>query len=364
MMVLLPIGLLALAALALPVLIHLLRRSEQRVVDFAAWRYLSRYSLPRERLQLREWLLLALRLLLIATLALLISMPVWRDAGEAQSSWAVVVPGVDAARARAAVDGGDTQWHWLQRDFPSLEQPSGERVDFSLLRQLDAELPLQTPLIVVVPEKLVGLDAVRLQLRREVQWIVVPGGDAPTAAEAPRVAVRHDAQASSELVTVRALSAAWQAAGKPADFDIASQDVAVPDAAQLLIWLGGEPGVEALRWVERGGTMLRTRAPEGAWPPVESLRGKGRVLSLNTAFDAKATPALADAAQSSALRRSLLTPAVAPDRAYASSVAPVAGAADSIEPGKPLDAWLIVLAGLLFAAERIVAAWVTRPRHA
>jgi hypothetical protein len=78
-----PIGLAALAALALPLLIHLLRRTEDRVLPFAAWRYLAEPARPRERLRLRRWLLLALRLLLIAVIALLLSQAVWQRHDEA-----------------------------------------------------------------------------------------------------------------------------------------------------------------------------------------------------------------------------------------------------------------------------------------
>lgn len=72
-----PAALAALAALLVPLLIHLQRRPEQRVVEFAALRWLSERVRPRQRLRLTEWLLLLLRLLLVAALALWLAQPVW-----------------------------------------------------------------------------------------------------------------------------------------------------------------------------------------------------------------------------------------------------------------------------------------------
>ena len=58
-----PLGLAALAALALPLLIHLIRRLELTATEFAALRWISKRVTPRRRLRFeRPWLLL-LRLL-------------------------------------------------------------------------------------------------------------------------------------------------------------------------------------------------------------------------------------------------------------------------------------------------------------
>jgi len=65
-----PLFLLALAALAIPILIHLLRRRESRTLDFPALRYLTRTTREQARIiRLRQLLLLALR---IAALALIV----------------------------------------------------------------------------------------------------------------------------------------------------------------------------------------------------------------------------------------------------------------------------------------------------
>jgi hypothetical protein len=364
MALLLPLGLLALGGLAIPLAIHWLRKSEERVVAFAAWRYLIESRLPREQLRLRQLGLLALRLLLMALVALLIAMPVWRGAQESPQAWVVVSPDVPEAQARAAVAATDAQWHWLQADYPVIGTPPASTADLGLLRQLDAELPLQTALTVIVPETLKGLDGERLQLRREVNWVPVAGAPAiPDVDQRVRVVVRHDADAVAEVATLRALFAAWATAGREVDVDIGDQALALPPDFDLLIWLGGTPSTPAMDWVARGGSLLRTRDAQGGWPLQAEDVGRGRIWRLDSPFSPDRTPALADPSQVTALRTLLLTPAVAPDRAYAESMKPRSGAADSIENGKPLDTPLLVLVAMLATLERVLASWIMRRRN-
>ena len=56
-----PLGLAALAALIVPILIHLRRRTEEVPVDFAALRWLDALPRPRSKLRFDELLLLAVR---------------------------------------------------------------------------------------------------------------------------------------------------------------------------------------------------------------------------------------------------------------------------------------------------------------
>ena len=102
MLLLLPIGLAALAALLLPLLVHLARRSEQRVVPFAALRWLKALPQPRRRHRFEELLLMLVRLLLLAALALLLAQPVLFGRPDRRPRVAVA-PGVDiAASSRGA----------------------------------------------------------------------------------------------------------------------------------------------------------------------------------------------------------------------------------------------------------------------
>ncbi|MEG2981926.1 MAG: BatA domain-containing protein, partial [Stenotrophomonas sp.] len=151
-----PAGFIALAALLLPLLIHLARRSEQRIIDFAALRWLSAKPRPRRRIRFDEWPLLLLRLLLLAFLAVLLARPALMGVPDTQQRVAVL-PGVDLAAAQRAVGNADAQWLWLAPGFPRIDKsaaPQGPQPVSSLLRELDAALPIDAALTVVVPSVL------------------------------------------------------------------------------------------------------------------------------------------------------------------------------------------------------------------
>jgi hypothetical protein len=75
----------ALAAAALPVLIHLFSRRKMRELPFSQLRFLDEITKRKvRRMRLRQWLLLALRTLAVVLLALALSRPVWHGAGSAR----------------------------------------------------------------------------------------------------------------------------------------------------------------------------------------------------------------------------------------------------------------------------------------
>lgn len=344
-----PLGLAALAALALPLLIHLLRRPEDRVVLFAAWRYLAEPARPRERLQLRHWLLLALRLLLIAAMALLLSQTIWRRHDQAATARTLLWPGAESAAA------GSTPDHPVQAltaDAPA-----------SQLRQIDAELPAAASLTVIVPEIVSGLDAERLRLSREVQWKVVPGRAATMSDPRPlKISIRSHGAEAAETATVQALLQAWQSQGRAIELDTAAQDAPLSPDTGLLFWLGGRTTPAVDRWIAQGGRALITRQAEvaaGDAPWIQRAQGRGRSLRLATAFDATKAAALREP-QIPAQLAALLLPEPVVDRAAAAAVAPLTGAHGGKTPGRPLDSMLVLIAALLFAAERLWAASLRR----
>lgn len=379
-----PVALTALAALAIPLLIHLIRRSERQRTPFAALRWVADRTRPRQRLHLHDPLLLMLRLLLLAVLALLLAQPVWREPGADDAKVVAVLPSVSAAAARAAVDAPTADWRWLAAGFPALAtdepvEPSSD-ADIGLLRQLDAELPPKTTLTVVVPAELSGLDAERLRLDREVDWKIVAGAAPAPAGDTPirtalTIAVRHGADATDALKVVRALAQAWQTADASLSgrllLDVADADAAVPAEAAVLIWLvpGTSPTLDA--WLAGGGTAFVSPSELGGDPvwldeqtgePVlrERLIGTGRAVSLVTALRPDKTAALRDPMFPKALARLLLPMPTAPDRAPAAAVAPVRRDQPAPAPATPLDAGLALAAAVLLLAERL---WATRRRR-
>ncbi|MCD9029235.1 BatA domain-containing protein [Luteimonas sp. BDR2-5] len=377
---LLPGALAALLALAVPLLLHLARRTEQRPTPFAALRWLRRQPRPRRRLRFDDWPLLLVRLLLLALLALWLARPV--QVGEAaRTHWIAVVPGVDPAAVRA--DGDEARLHWLLPGFPALDDGQAAGADAgpadaspsSLLRQLDAELPADARLTVFVPEVLDGVDAQRIVLSRQVDWRVVPGGSAAadrvSAAAPPVLQVRHDAAHAPAANWLRAAAQAWRPddAAPPALGDDAS--VAPPgDTRSVLVWLRADalpPPV--IDWIEGGGTALVDAATTGidrdamqvAWSdeagqPLLFARplGAGRMLQFARPLTAAAMPDLLAPTFPGALRAQL-QPVPEPARVRALDHAPGTGARGHAQPPRDLRPWLAALIALLCVLERWMA---------
>ncbi|HEX8471710.1 MAG TPA: BatA domain-containing protein, partial [Brevundimonas sp.] len=137
---LLPAGLAALAALIVPLVIHIARRSEQQPTDFAALRWLRQKPRPRSRLRFDEWPLLLLRLLLLALVAFWLARPALFGASD-DAPYIAVIPGADLSQADAVI--GEGRAHWLAPGSPDLDQPrpAATAPVASLIRQLDADLP-------------------------------------------------------------------------------------------------------------------------------------------------------------------------------------------------------------------------------
>ncbi|HKE47457.1 MAG TPA: BatA domain-containing protein [Rhodanobacteraceae bacterium] len=377
-----PLGLAALVALAVPIVIHLVRRIELRTTEFAALRWISERIRPRRRLRFeRPWLLL-LRLALLALLALLLARPIVSEPTIAKPAWVVVAPGSDIGAARGAVSIEGADWRWLAPGFPAIETPapSKEVPVASLLREIDAELPRDAKLAVVVPEQVSGLDGERALLSRAVDWHVV-AGRAPSSAvaasnESTTLAVRYAPSAERSLKYLRAAVTALDAhGGDHYTLDAESQDVALHDGTRLLIWLGADPTPAIRDWIEAGGTAITDHAPRASGAPVWSDAegnvlaraeplGRGRLVALSAALSPQTLPELLDAEFPERLSDLLRGAPPAPTAAPASAMRPaqstgVDAAASIPSAAKPLDPWLALLIAALVLIERVVA---TRPR--
>jgi hypothetical protein len=387
---LLPAGLAALAALTLPLLIHLRRRSQQQRVDFAALRWLAAQELPRRRARLEEWPLLTLRLLLLTLLALLLAAPVLFD-GADRHPWVVVVPGVDPASLPAPA-ASDAPWRWLAPGFPELTHtpaPPAEAIA-SLLRELDAHLDHAVPLTVIVPPHLRGLDGERIALSREVQWRIAaalppPARKAEAAPEPILIALRHadDAEHLAQQRWLDATTHAWNRAmpadtGAEAPFRIerASTEGAVARNATWLIWLSDAPLPQAWRdWVDAGGTALLIGAKQ-ALPANTGVRqwrsastevelravrqGAGRLLVLPVALQPGALPELLEPEFPDLLREWLAPEPPAPQWAPAQTQVPQRGVPPWPAPGRPLDSTLQWVIAGLWLLERWLATRAVR----
>src|SRR4051812_6012869 len=65
-----------LALVGVPILIHLIMRRKPKILQFPAFRFLKeKHLINRRKLQLQHWVLLALRMLLVAIIVLGLSRP-------------------------------------------------------------------------------------------------------------------------------------------------------------------------------------------------------------------------------------------------------------------------------------------------
>jgi len=372
---LLPGALAALTALAIPLIIHIARSSDQRQLDFAALRWLRQKPRPRSRVRLDEWPLLLSRLLLLALVAVWLARPALLGAGD-KTPYVAVIPGADIAQASRAAEQG-ARVHWLAPGFPDLKQTrptlGADATVASLIRQLDADLPRGAPLSIVTPTVIEGADGERLRLSRSVDWRVVPGAmpaRAATPAAIPPLSIRYDAGHASGVRYLRAAALAWQPAGREADLEIAGLDAALPAASRKLVWLGsGALPTALVRWIEAGGAALvavDTTVPTGAatvvWrddldrPLVEARpMGAGRLMRFTRKLAPAETPELLSADFPDHLRALFAPTATAPARGAAADYAPLTGGRRYEQQPQDLRPWLAVLIGLTLLAERWLA---------
>lgn len=185
-----PLWLLGLLGLVAPLVLHLLARGRGRRVRVGSVRLLTD-SPPRRlrRLQLQRPLLLALRCLLLALVALALAGPRLRREAAATTkprSWVLVEPGIDARAvdaARRAIAGG-AEVHLLATGVPLEAATSNAAAlpdvatvpggSWSLLREAAATAPAGTNFCVVTSGRLASLRGERPALANTVEWLDVP----------------------------------------------------------------------------------------------------------------------------------------------------------------------------------------------
>ncbi len=377
---LLPAALGALGTMLIPLAIHIARRTERRTLIFAALRWLEPRPRPRAQRRLDELMLLAVRLSLLALLALYLAQPVLWDAQDRRPMVAImpvlgraVVPAQQIEGRRAV---------WLAPGFPPLTAPVPSKTASvsSLLRQFDAELPPRAALDVLVPATLDGVDAERLQLSRAVRWRVLADPAPPGSKRAlppPPLVVRYTPDGVSRVRWFRAAALAWAETGAAPAFeaDVIARPIA--PGTRYVIWLAAGPVPETLtHWVQSGGTALLAhdcvlqpqaqavthwQDAQGAPLMTSESLGAGRVLRLQRPLEPAALPALLEPDFPRVLLR-LLQPAPPPTRVRAVDYAPAFGGAVSIDrPFQSLQSWFALMAALTLLLERWLA---TRARPA
>ncbi len=261
-----PLWLALAGAAAVPLLLHLLRRRIGARVEFPAARYLARAEQEHSaKLRLRNWLLMALRVLALLLVALAAARPVAdvRTAAHAPTAIAVVL---DNSLSTTAVAGG---------------RPVLDALRAEAARVLDAASATDRVWLVTADQQVAGGSpaAVRAALARVAP--LAGGGDLPGAvaraaalaqgagAGAPAVVVVTDAQATAwpRAADVGAARTALVRAGGAAPRNRAVVDA----AARPVRW---SPGGEAwARLASRDSVTWRVLLRDSAGRDVASARG-------------------------------------------------------------------------------------------
>ncbi len=375
---LLPAAFAAFAALLLPILIHLSRRSQTQRTEFAALRWIGAKLRPRRRPVVQEWLLLLLRLLLIAVVVLWLAAPVWQRSAPPRD-WLLVTPGVDWRGVSDLPAGETVQRRWLAPGFLPLSapSPSAQAVPTaSLLREWDAVAPAGDRLTVLVPKTLGGLDGERRRLSRAVVWRVLPGSSAPRRTPdtpLPALTLLDGSAESAAAAFFRAAYLSWQAGlpeAKRRTLPLSAIAALAPDAIALHLQPGPLPA-DLRTWLERGGTLMlpvgTVHRTVGEWQTVwrdddglpllrAAAAGDGRLLQWQRPLDPQVLPLLLEPEFADGLQRALARSPAAPDRASAADHAPLRGTSTHPVAPEPMRPWFALAAVLLFALERLLAA--------
>lgn len=373
MTLLFPLGLAALASVLLPLLIHLARRTEQRPTDFAALRWLRHKPRPRHRPRFDEMLLLAVRLLLLAGIALVLAQPMLAGREDAEPVIAVA-PGATVPPSTVA------RRVWLAPGFPGIDAPppTDPQPIASLIRQLDADLPAKAPLTIVVPRILDGADAERPRVSRPVIWQVAGEGRVTRSAPASAPPIlRSDPAYPGARYIVAAIRALGGTDIGSATTPVASSAAAAGASAgeaPALIWLaaGSMPaavsdhavngrivlvGRDAI--VPAARTVVVWRDASDA-PLVEALPfGRGRILRFTRPLTPAVMPQLLEPDFPRRLA-ALLVAVPEPSRVLASAYTPQMGAPAPTSPARPLWPWFAIVVAALFCVERWLATRSTR----
>lgn len=369
-----PSALAALAAIALPLLIHLSRRSEHKPTDFAALRWLSAHRRPQRKWLLQERVLLAIRILLLIALAVFLAQAVIIKQSK-PAHWVVVIPGAKPAGVNNLPVGKNVEWHWLSSGYPLFEQPvpAATIALSSLLRELDSQLPKNAELTILAPEKLAGLDGVRIRLSRKVNWIVTPGEmKLPVSAKPIKpvhFSIRYDAAHAKNVLYFQAAQRSWQSdKNKSITVDTALLSNAPPSKDNVLVWLAsGKLPPSIVQWLQQGGTLIAAkeltlpafdaafpvwRDAQGAVILRESKAGSGRILQWQVPLLPSFMPQLLSAEFPEHLFSILRPKSESINSDFALQQAPQKTAMLWPEKQEPLWPWLLWAIVFLFIVER------------
>jgi hypothetical protein len=171
-----PIFLWALTALAVPIGIHLLSRKEGKVVKMGSLRHLRETSTQQFKgVKLNEFLLLALRCLLIILFVVLLAGFQWHS--KDAKKWVLVESSLENhPRVKSVTDSLEAdgfEWRWLQRGFPLREQRQAHEMNYwGVINDLNNENVSRA--IVFSRSVIKNFNGIRPEMDSVITWISIP----------------------------------------------------------------------------------------------------------------------------------------------------------------------------------------------
>ena len=171
-----PIWLWGFLGLVVPVAIHLLSRREGRTIKFGSIRHLEDSATTQfKHVRLNQYLLLAIRCLVIALLTLTMAGPHFLDINT-RAKWLLLEPGLKlnpqmkSLTDSLTADGFKTKWFYP--DFPdeAVDVDTTALQDYWSLTEVVSKLPLET-VVVISHSNMAGFRGKQLSLPTHVHWL-------------------------------------------------------------------------------------------------------------------------------------------------------------------------------------------------
>lgn len=266
-----PLGLFALGAVAVPIVIHL-RRRPRAVVRVGSLRPFLAHQRPSRAHILQNWPIFLLRCALLVALALAFAGLRWTPRTPSPARWCLLLPGTPLQDAHLQdwtlrlQEGFEPRW--LAPDFPSIADPTNSPTPSArapvwlLLSEADQRLAAGSEAWVFGPTWTSLFEGRRPSLANlRIQWHAVPTPP-PVLPQpsAPRVGIVHSPDRSLDAGYVRA---ALQAMGA----SIVSNEV-----PSWIFQLGSAPLPRPWAELARQGVRIVRDAPEGAETEIVSRR--------------------------------------------------------------------------------------------
>jgi len=171
----------ALLGLLVPLAIHLWSKKEAKTIKIGSIQLLDESnSRQSSSIQLNEWLLLLLRMLIIALIVLLMAGPQWRTKGnQKQITYIVEASIANEASISSVLDSlqEDSPVFLLKNGFPEWEVDADYQSDkeqpnyWQLVQKMDS---LRSDSIVVFTKALVkGIKSMRPNTQKKIHWVVM-----------------------------------------------------------------------------------------------------------------------------------------------------------------------------------------------